>query len=97
MLLCTCTCIIYRHLHICTCKCMVVCFIACTCIFSRAALKVTSGHSEFPATAKFNKLIGSKKYVGDILLKFKHSPHENVKEKKTRSRKREESVTELVN
>ena len=43
-----------------------------------------SGHSELPVTAKFDKLIGSKKYVGDILLRFVHSPFEdNIEKNKT--------------
>lgn len=46
---------------------------------------MTSGHSELPATAKFDKLIGSKKFVGDILLRFVHSPFEDdIKKNKKR-------------
>lgn len=60
-------------------------------INSRAALKVTSGHSELPATAKMNKLLWTKRYVGDIMLQFKHKPID-IKQKK---KKRKDSHKEV--
>ena len=40
---------------------------------SRATLKVTSGATELPATAKVEKILTSRKFVGDILLRFVHT------------------------
>jgi hypothetical protein len=42
---------------------------------SHAALKLSSGKNELPVTAKIDKLIGSKRYVGDIMLRFLHTSY----------------------
>lgn len=46
--------------------------IALSHVHSKAALKITSG-PELPSTAKVNSSIKSKKFAGDILLRFIHT------------------------
>ena len=54
-------------------------------IHSKAALKITSG-PELPSTAKVNRTINSKKFAGDILLRFIHATRLKLPHRKHRER-----------